>query len=171
MICAIGFIAIFKMAFAQIPINEATKKAEYTEVVNVSGASQSELYQRLYHWFTTFYKNPTSVIITNDEAGGKIIGKHRIDLYNTVSKQAAAKKGLEYYTIEVAVKDGKFKYSINDIFFFNTPKIYIESWLKADAAENEKDWVNQTHKALQELIENLKTTMSAPIGKKEEDNW
>ncbi len=156
---------------AQVPIDQSTGKARYEEVVTVSGTSQAELFKRLDHWFNTFYKNPTSVIESKDEASGKIKGKARVDLFTAVPNQPKAKKGLEYYSIEVAVKDGRYKYTVNDIFFYNTPKIHIETWMTDKATANEKDWVNQTHTAITEVLNNLKKTMSEPLGTPKEENW
>lgn len=166
------FVLFFSLnAMAQVPVDQTTGKARYEEVVTVSGANQAELFKRLDHWFNTFYKNPTSVVENKDEAGGKIKGKHRIDLFTIVPNQPKAKKGLEYYTIEVAVKDGRYKYVIDDIFFHNVPKIYIESWMTDKASANEKDWVKQTHVAISEVIESLKKTLAEPLGKKGEESW
>lgn len=168
----VAFIVLFCLdVMAQVPVDQTTGKARYEEVVTVSGANQAELFKRLDHWFNTFYKNPASVIESKDEAGGKIKGKARIDLFTTVPNQPKAKKGLEYYSIEVAVKEGRYKYTVNDIFFYNTPKIYIETWMTDKATANEKDWVNQTHTAITEVLNNLKKTMSEPLGTTEEENW
>lgn len=156
---------------AQVPIDLTTGKARYEEVVTVAGANKDELFKRLDHWFNSYYKNPTSVIESKDATIGSIKGKYRIDLFTTVPNQPKAKKGLEYYTIEVNVKDGRYKYTVSDIFFYNTPKIYIETWVSDKASANEKDWASQAHKGITETLENLKKTLSEPVGQKAEENW
>lgn len=158
--------------FAQMPIDQTTGKVRYEEVVPVANVSQAELYKRLDNWFNKYYVNPASVIESKDEATGKIKGKHRLDLYTkNPSGGNQIKKGQEYYSIEVIVKEGRFKYTISDIFFFNTPKIPIENWLTDKAIANEKDWAAQTHTLLTKLIEDLKKNMNQPVAVKTEDNW
>jgi hypothetical protein len=166
------FIAISPFVFAQVPIDAETGKAKYEEVVTVSGADSKELYKRLDHWFMTYFKNPASVVESKDEAGGIIKGKHRVDLYTKhPGGGVEVKKGLEYYTITVGVKDGKYRYTINDIFLHTNPKVYIESWLGEKADANHKYWVSQTHTAITKLIEDLKNAMSKPVPTAKEDNW
>jgi hypothetical protein len=164
--------SLFFWAYAQVPIDPETGKAKYEEVVTVEGADKKELYKRLEYWFSTYFINPASVIESKDEAAGVIKGKHRIDLYTKhPAGGVEAKKGLEYYSITVAVKDGRYRYTIDDIFFHAVPKVYIESWLGDKQDANQKYWVAQTHSAITKLIENLKATMSKPVPVKKDDDW
>jgi hypothetical protein len=141
-------------------------------VVTVTGADKNELFKRLDHWFNTYFKNPASVIETKDEATGTINGKHRVDLYTKhPAGGVEVKKGLEYFTITVGVKDGKYRYTINDIFHHANPKVYIEAWLTDKADANHKYWTSQTHDAITKLIEDLKSAMAKPVPAAKEDNW
>lgn len=171
--CLVSMFSSISMSLnAQIPIDPETGKAKYEEVVKVEDADKKELYKRLEHWFNTYFKNPASVIESKDEANGIIKGKHRIDLYTKhTAGGVEAKKGIEYYTITVAVKDGRYRYTIDDIFFHAVPKIYIESWLGPKQDANQKYWVEQTHNSIIRLIEDLKKTMSNPVPGPKEDNW
>src|SRR5690606_38555916 len=139
-------------------------------VVEVSGVSKTELFNRLEYWFNNYYKNASTVIELKDENAGTIRGKHRVDLFTTMPTGQKVKKGLEYYSINVMVRDGRFKYTIDDIFFHNVPKIPLENWLGEKASANEKEWVAQTHKFISELIEDLKKTLKQPIPQSKEDN-
>jgi hypothetical protein len=169
---AITFCVLLSTSlWAQIPIDQTTGKARYEEVVTVSGTTKDDLFKRLDHWFNTYYKNPSSVIEAKDEATGKMKGKARIDLFTTVPNQPKAKKGLEYYNIEVSVKDGRYKYTIDEIFFYNVPKVPLETWATDKASASEKEWVAQVQTELTKVIESLKATLSQPLGKKVEENW
>jgi len=166
------FVCFFLSTYAQVPIDPETKKAKYEEVVTVGGADQKELYKRLDNWFATYFKNAASVVESKDEATGIIKGKHRVDLYTKhPGGGVEVKKGLEYYTITVGVKDGKYRYTINDIFLHANPKVYIESWLVEKPDANQVYWVSQTHTAITKVIEDLKKAMAQPVPTAKEDNW
>ncbi len=164
--------AFLTNAQAPVPIDEATGHVVYTEVVNVPGVSQAELFKRLEHWFNTFYKNPTSIIQTKDAATGKIDGKHTIYVYNEVNGKKN-QHGQVKYTITVEAKDGKFRYRIDDIFFFQTPKLYVEKWLdeKAPNKTAQFGYLQQVHDYMTDLVNQLKTTMNKPAPVKAGDDW
>lgn len=157
---------LFAMAaFAQppVPIEEGSGHVVYTEVVNVAGANQAELFKRLEHWFNTYYKNPTSIIQTKDASTGKIDGKHQFYVYNEVNGKKN-QFGQVKYTITVDVKEGKFRYKIDDIYFFKAPKLYVEAWLdpKAPNKDTQFGYLQQVHDYMTDLIKQLTATMNKP---------
>ena len=161
--------------FAQkpaIPLDETTKKAVYTEVVKVEGVSQADLYNRALAWFKSYFPNPTSVIKAQDPATGVLSGQHGIYYYKTLEDGKQFKAGQVRYSVEVLVKDGRYKYTIDDIFKLESPKVYLEEWLD----ESDPDKVNRFHyatqvdKNMQELIAKLKLAMQT--GKEaEKEDW
>lgn len=162
------------MANAQppVPIEEGTGRVVYTEVVNVPGASQAELFKRLDHWFNTFYKNPASIIQTKDATGGKIDGKHTIYVYNEV-KGNKNQHGQVKYTVTVEVKEGKYRYKVDEIYFFKAPKLYVEAWLDASAPNKDVQfgYLLQVHEYMTDLTTQLKATLSKPVPGSAGDDW
>lgn len=159
--------------FAQVsvPINESTGHVEYTEVVNVDGVAADKLYKRVEHWFNNYYKNPSSVIETNDPAKG-ITGKHFIMVYNTVNGKQNLYGKVRYF-IDVFVRDGRYKYTINDIYFYTVPKVYVEEWLDESAANKDVnlEYLRQVDEFIQTTITDLKKTMASPIPSEAGDDW
>ncbi len=153
-----------------LPIDEKTGKTVYTGVVQVDGVSQADLYQRALGWFKAYFPNPTSVIKEQDVLAGKISGQHGIYIYKDLNGEQH-KVGQVKYTIEVLVKDGRYKFTIDDIFRLQTPKEYAEEWLDESHQdkENRFGYARQVHKHMGELIENLKKTMSAAAVEEKED--
>lgn len=175
-------VAVFAVLFAgiphpfaqkpAIPLDEATKKAVYTEVVKVEGISQADLYNRALAWFKSYFPNPASVIKTQDPATGVVSGQHGIYFYKTLEDGKPFKVGQVRYTVEVQVKDGRYKYTVNDIFKLESPKVYLEEWLDESHPDktNRFDYAAQIDKNLQELIVKLKAAMQQ--GKEaEKEDW
>lgn len=166
------FVVVFAFAQPPVPIEEGTGRVVYTEVVNVAGVNQAELFKRLDHWFNTYYKNPASIIQTKDAATGKIDGKHQFYVYNEVNGKKN-QYGQVKYTITVDVKEGKFRYRIDDIFFFKQPKLYVEEWLD-DKAVNKTvqfGYLQQVHDFITDLINQLKASMAKPAPASGGDDW
>lgn len=166
------FIAFVANAQPPVPIEEGTGRVVYTEVVNVSGASQAELFKRLEHWFNTFYKNPGSIIQTKDATGGKMDGKHSLYVYNEVNGKKN-QYGQVKYTVTVEVKEGKYRYKVDEIYFFKAPKLYVEAWLDANAPNKDVQYgyLQQVHDFMTDLTTQLKTTLSKPVPGSAGDDW
>ena len=90
-------------------------KVVYSEVVNQNGVAIAEQYKRCLGWFNSFYKNPTNVIKEN-VVDQKIKGRAKFNLYLEDAKTGEkSRAGLMGYTIEVAFKEGKYKYDITRV--------------------------------------------------------
>lgn len=147
-------------------------KVVYSEVVNQAGVSPEELHKRCFKWFNAFYKNPGGVIKEN-VANQKIKGKAKFPLYlvdgNTGTNTRA---GLMAYTIEIGLKDGKYRYNITRINKKSQSFVGIEKLM----ADNEKaykmsyvTYLIQTDKYMKDLIDNLKKSMASSTEKKSDD--
>lgn len=163
--------AIIAKAQPNVPIDKETGHVEYVEVVNVDGASAHELYKRIYYWYHTFYTNPSGVITSDNSNENYVNGQHAITVFDTVNG-TANKHGLVKYTIEVAAKDGRYRYRIKEIYYFQQPKLYVEKWLddKAPNKAVQYGYLTQVDTYLKDLVTKLKDTMGKPIpGKKSDD--
>lgn len=168
------FLAGLTGVFAQkpaLPVDETTKKVVYTEVVPVEGVSQADLYARLSSWFKTYFPNPTSVIKSQDAVNGKITGQHGLYVFKTLEDGKQFKVGQVRYSIDVQVKDGRYKYTINDIFKLESPKVYIEEWLDESNPDkvNRFSYATQVDEHIKEVIGMLKEAMAKKPEVKKED--
>ncbi len=169
-------------AFAQegtppplMPVDEKSGLITYSEVVEVSGATAEQLYNRMHNWFNSYFKSPSSVIQKKDAEAKKIDGKHGITMYKTVVEKKQEKKynaGIVKYSINVAAKEGKYRYKITNIFKHQSPKLPVEKWLDENDANKEANYqyLNQIHEHMNAMIEDLKAAMEK--GDSEEtDDW
>lgn len=160
--------------FAQVnlPIDEKTGKTVYTEVVQVEGADQVELYGRALNWFKTYFPNPASVIKEQDALSGKIAGQHGMYIFKKLDDGTDFKAGQVKYTVEVQVKDGRYKYQVDDIFKLASPKVYIEEWLKdSPDKEAQTGYLKQVDTQVTGMIAKLKEAMAKPVEKAEGEDW
>jgi hypothetical protein len=167
-------LCLFFAANAQppVPIEEGTGRVVYTEVVTVAGASQAEIFKRVDHWFNTFYKNPASIIQTKDTAAGKMDGKHTIYVYNEVNGKKN-QFGQVKYTITIEAKEGKYRFKIDEIYFYKVPKLYVEEWLddKAVNKDVQYSYLQQVHDYMTDLTTKLKETLAKPAPASGGDDW
>jgi len=147
-------------------------KVVYSEVVTQAGVSPEELHKRCFKWFNTFYKNPGGVIKEN-VANQKIKGKGKFHLYlvdgNTGTNTRA---GLMAYTIEIGLKDGKYRYNITRINKKAQSFYGIEKLIAANENEYKMSYASyliQTDKYMKDLIDNLKKSMASSTEKKSDD--
>ena len=171
----IVFSVVAVSAYAQnIPLDEKTGKAVYTEVVQVDGAGQQELYDRALHWFSTYFQNPASVIKVKEPENGKISGQHGIYIFKSLEEQTMQHKvGQVRYSVEIQARDGRYKYTINDIFKLASPKVYLEDWLKENNPDKASGpiYAKQVDNSIQDLLKNMKATMAQPVPKDEKEDW
>lgn len=95
------------------PVDSATGRIVYTDVVSVPGVSQADLYARAFEWMAKVYNSSKSVIELNDREAGKIIGKGAIPVRLKGSKVTNS-AGVVGYTVSVFCKEGRYKYVLTD---------------------------------------------------------
>ena len=96
------------------PIDDATGKIIYTEVVALDSARTSaDLYSSAREWFAKAYKSSNNVLQMDDREGGRIVGKALMQVYHRALGRDFP-SGYINYTISVYVKDGRYKYEVTD---------------------------------------------------------
>lgn len=77
----------------------------YSEVIEVPNVTKNQLYQRALSFFNNSFVSSKEVIQNSDKEEGKIFGRGTYEYMkiNTIS-----------YTVEIAVKDGRYKYTISN---------------------------------------------------------
>ena len=95
-----------------IPFDPATGRMLYTDVVQVPGASQAELYARAKLWFADTFKSAKDVVQAEDKETGIIQGTAfqgiAVVVMGTYSPQKL------WYTVKIALKEGRYKYDITE---------------------------------------------------------
>jgi len=130
------FTSVSIFASAQnLPVDPETKKITYTEVVETPGIKQNDLYSRAQTWFAKTYGSSKSVLEIQDKENGKLMGKGITEVSFKNPPMGTRYGGIVRYTISVLVKDGKYKYSISDLFHEGGTDTQITA---CGALENEK---------------------------------
>lgn len=94
-----------------LPVDATTKLLTLTEVVEVPGATQAQLYSRAYEWVAKAYNSANAVVQMHDKESGKIIGKG----VTRVLTRGGTELGYVRHTLSIYVKDGKYKYELTGL--------------------------------------------------------
>lgn len=156
-----------------VPIDSATKKITYSEVVKMTGSKDS-LYDRAIAWTNKFYPNAQDVTKVRDKPSGKIQCKHRFKIYNTDKKDGSKIETgiLVQYTMNLEFKENKFRYTITDFNLKGSAYYPLEKWVnKQDPIYNANadNYLTQVDVYIKDMIKNLKKAMVPPI--KKVDTW
>jgi hypothetical protein len=94
---------------------------EYSEVVQVEGKTTDQLYIAAREWFVKTFVSANDVLQMDDPVAGKLIGKGNTVISESYTSGGAIKfpMVIEFkidFTISVAVRDGRYKCDINNIF-------------------------------------------------------
>ncbi|MBR9860232.1 DUF4468 domain-containing protein [bacterium] len=168
------FVSIFSFAQeTQIPTNEKTGLAEYTEVITVTGASAGDLYARALLWLDDFYPNPHGVVQSKDSAV-RITGRHQFRLSLTDKKGNESPAGFVTYNFTMEFKDGKFRYVIDNINEKKTSAFDISKWEDKDdpnyKEERYEQFIAQTTEFFNNMIETMYDRLTTPI-EEESSDW
>jgi len=156
-----------------VPIDPVTKMITYEEVVKETG-TKDELYDRCVKWFNSFYKNITNVTKVQNKLEGRIEGAHRFKIYDFDNKGGKTDAGLVNYSIKIAFKDGKYKYTITDISWKQTSHFPAERWLDKKApsySAKYESYLQQTDNEIKKIIDSLKNGMKPKQEKNNNEEW
>lgn len=148
---------------AQLPFKDG--KVAYEGIVKVEGIDKNILHDRLYEWMVKECLSTNDVIQLNDKDAGRIIGKgvFRIDHYMRRNPAIS-------HTVSIYVKEGKFKYVINQITYKDNQgdSFNIENF--------PNDWVGKKkiYETIDNKINNYIIGMKSAVLKEENnenDDW
>ena len=88
-------------------------KVTYTNVISVDSSIKKDLYVKAKRWFVNTYNSGKDVIQIDDKENGEIIGKGYFQEYMKVA--LGGHNVSVWHTIRVQSKDGRYKYTINNI--------------------------------------------------------
>jgi hypothetical protein len=158
-----------------LPIDSVTRLITYEGVIEVKGVAADDLYRRMQQWFGSFYKNPGEVVRENDSVKYKMMGKPRFRISNPPDKSGLkTDAGIVQYTIQVAAKEGRFRYEITEYNWKQLSYYPCERWMDTKS----QSWVpaynaymEQLDKYTKDLINNLHQELSHAKPVKDRDDW
>ncbi|REJ82991.1 MAG: DUF4468 domain-containing protein [Bacteroidetes bacterium] len=164
-----------KLSAQNVPVDSITGLITYEGVVEVKGVPAAELYKRANEWFMEYYKNPAEVIRENDAQSNKITGKHRFRISNPPDKSGnKGEAGLVQYTLNVAARDGRFRFEISEFTWKQLSAYPCERWMKTTEPGYNPvyaEYLNQLDTQTREIIASLKNAMMQEKLQKDRDNW
>lgn len=168
------FVANGQKESVKFPIDDATGKITYTEVVTVKDSvSKNELFSRAKICFVHLFNNSKNVIQNEDKEAGSLIGKGNI----TVHARALGTNyegGYVNFTLTIAIKDGKYKYTVTDLAHEGINSMPSGGNLESGKPKQwmQRQWdgvLNETDSKIKDLISSVKLEMNKPSPKS--DNW
>ncbi len=158
---------------AVLPIDAETQKIKFQEVVHEKG-TQQELFNRCVYWLYKYYKDPDRVTSVRDPHTGKIVGQHRFRVYYYDKDSIKHIGGTIDYTFTIEFKNGRYRYTINDLLLKTASKYPIENWLDKSSPNYNPRWdsyLKQIADFVNGWADNLKEHMKPEPPKKSDDNW
>lgn len=162
-------------SFAQnIPVDTVNKTVVYTDVVKVDHTLKDELFVRAKTWVAKTYRSSYTPQMEDKDAG-KLIGND-----SELLSYRYAMVSMDYYlkyTIEVDVKDGRYKYTISDIsvpdanvtgYHLTLDQIVVDGKTSMEKTKKDngeyrnrfKGYVNESDKFIKALVASLNKSMT-----------
>ncbi len=166
-------IFFVRPVFAQVPVDEVTKKITYQEVVTVEGGVPSKMYNQCMEWVNATYVNAADATRVRDPNNARIEIRHRIKVSN-VDKNGnkTTDAGLVQYDLILEFKDGRYRYTFTEFNVMKVSKFPLERWLDKNDPEYSAVcdiYIQQVNTEVLALIKSLKEGMSPKVIKN--DNW
>ncbi|CAN5508927.1 hypothetical protein BH11BAC1_BH11BAC1_11680 [soil metagenome] len=159
----------------ELPRDQVTNKITYEEVVDVPGKSADEIYRKILGWFHAYYKNPGEVIRENDSLKFSVMGKPRFKISNLADKEGTkSDAGLVQYTITVAAKDGRFKYTLTEFNWKGNSYYACEKWYDTALPSHTSamdEYLRQTDNYAHTTVADLKNSVTNEKLEKNKNDW
>lgn len=108
-----------------LPLDNETGKIAYSDIIKFDSFAKDDIFIKANEWFVNVFNSADNVIQLNSKEDGVIIGKGFSKLTSKPSAVYVTSK--LYYTIKIEVKEGRYKYSIYDIYYLAYPDVYNPS--------------------------------------------
>jgi hypothetical protein len=110
----LAFIILPFTSFAQLTpvLDKKTGQITFTDVVDVKGIPQTELYNRIKTFYSTGTSSKEQIQLT-DGAAGNMVGKAFMDVI--INDGITTEKQRLWYTILVELHDAKFRYVLKEL--------------------------------------------------------
>jgi hypothetical protein len=149
----------------KMPIDETSKLITYSNVVEMGSTKKDELFGKALAWCNTYYKNPADVIRQKDLEAGTIQCKARFKISNPVDKnRVATDAGIVQYTLNLAFKDGKYKYTLTEINWKQVSYYPAEKWMDKTSKSYLPEfdyYLQQVNEEALKIVKDLEKNMKA----------
>lgn len=158
------FLVRLSCAQAQdMPVDPTTNLITYSEVIEAGGISKADLYVRAGTWFTRTFKSSKSVLELQDKEAGKLIGKGGLPVFIKTPLVGTVDAGTVMATITVLCKDGKYKYTIDNLRHERPYGKYSDQWVDAGSLEQEKPKVGMMGRPSKKEWNDIKASVDKEI--------
>lgn len=171
----ICFVNLFSQNIEQtglVPVDESTGLITYQDVVQTEG-NRDALYNRAIAWVNSFYTNPADATKVRNPESGIIEIAHRFKITTMHESGVETDAGMILYALKLELRDGRFRYTMNNFVLRQTSRFPVERWLdKSDRAYNPSwdEYLKQIDSFARGLINNLVEAMKPEV-KAKEDEW
>ncbi|MFN9496592.1 MAG: DUF4468 domain-containing protein [Bacteroidota bacterium] len=157
----------------EMPISNDTKIVSYTSVIELAGISKDELFLRAQNFYKSNYKNSSQVIQSADAATGKIEGKAQFTTEKILKNGVKAQADMIKYSINLMLKDGKYKYEITNINIQAASYKPIETYFSETDPLRDEHWgtLNQADEYFNNLVGLIKEAMEKPSSVTKSEDW
>lgn len=169
----ISFVNLFSQIVEHnnlVPVDESTGLITYQDVVQTEG-NKDVLYNRAIGWVNSFYINPADATKVRNPESGIIEIAHRFKITSMDESGVETDAGMILYALKLELRDGRFRYTMNNFVLRQTSRFPVERWLdKSDRAYNPswEEYLKQIDAFARGLINNLVETMKPEVEVKEE---
>ncbi|MBR5652349.1 MAG: DUF4468 domain-containing protein [Bacteroidales bacterium] len=153
-------VSVFAKAQTKENVTKVDEIITISEVVTVENMTANEIYNSVLLWVNSAYNSPKTVIQNQDKEIGLVTIK--------AIKQESKSLGFGFeYRLSIQARDGRFKYTINNIIRRINPTsvsggIVEDAPLEQMVIENRiVDWQNWTLNIFRELISSLKHSVTS----------
>ena len=141
--------------------NLLSQDITYSKSVELA-ATKSELKNKTFVWFQSYFKNASSIIKTNNEA--ELIANPHFRILNPKSdKGIQTTAGIIQYTINVHFYEGKYEYELTNFYLKQTTNYPIEKWKDTTAPDYKQKYafyLEQVDKYAKETIASLEKSIN-----------
>ncbi|MBA3899777.1 MAG: DUF4468 domain-containing protein [Bacteroidetes bacterium] len=157
-----------------MPVNEESNLISYGAVIDEK-ASKDELYKRAMNFMNSNYKNPRDVVKVQDNAKGEIEAMHRFKIFNPEGKDGVkGDAGMVTYTLNILLKDGKYKYEFSNITWKQASAYGIEKWMDKTSPSYKPNfdyYLIQTDEEMKDLEAKFKAAMKISSVEEKKADW
>lgn len=148
---------------------------QYTEVVKIDSLlKKDQLYSLFMEWVAKNYVSANNVIQYQDKIEGKIIVKGVFKVYlNAPITNINEEAGYVSHTLSIQVKDGRFKYVIEDLFYDGNaryPGKANVNDVKAPGTLSKNQWLKIKEQVNSEIENSIKSLKGA-VSNKNNGEW
>lgn len=156
--------------YITIPRNDSGVP-EWNGVVQVDSTfKQNDLYQKAFQWVVATWANPKEVINYQDAASGYICITGTLAVSTSTNLVKYIDMGFYHYTVNVWVKDGRYKYQIKDMYRKYDKYGYNGTYdndisVAKTGKKAYQDVCSQMYDAAQAMVRSLEAKMKEPVAK------